>query len=442
MGFEILTQPQVFLSPITAVGGIQNGLFGSPLPPLYTSFFTWTSTASITATTFPLGGIETLTNRSGAYIVTVGGVVQSPTNYVVDINNRTLTFDFTVNSNTEVNVTQIGTIASLLSVTNLTASDSVFQNINANRLLVTNLTALSAEFRVVDITQFELSGFSVQGDVSVNGNVNVTGSIVGSTSATSINIGSLSARTFALVHEPANDGVDPILDIGETTTGSFSGFRIRYEEPTNRLIGSSRTGTTILTSFMITTNTGQVGISGLPAPGQALTVVGNVSASGAIRAVNTWPNRQYRILSADEVPFAAGTSTTVWSAVPFIVQPNFLYNVNFYTLLSSNAAPSYALSLSGSAPFSILEGFADSTSFTTEAGNPFFARDLRELNTGTPALVHAVIPLRSFATAGVYGFSITPVISSATTTQVIVSCLATGAVTRVKSGSRYSGSLV
>jgi hypothetical protein len=105
------------------------------------------------------------------------------------------------------------------------------------------------------------------------------GSLIGTTSATSIGIGSLSARTFTLVHDPANDGVDPILDIGETLTGSFSGFRIRYEEPTNRLIGSGRTGTTILTSFMINTATGQIGISGLPAAGQALTVNGSLSAS-------------------------------------------------------------------------------------------------------------------------------------------------------------------
>ena len=108
----------------------------------------------------------------------------------------------------------------------------------------------------------------------------ITSTVITNLTSTSVAANSLSARTFALVHDPTNDGVDPIFDIGETLTGSFSGFRIRYEEPTNRLIGSSRTGTTILTSFMINTATGQVGISGLPVAGQALTVVGNVSASG------------------------------------------------------------------------------------------------------------------------------------------------------------------
>lgn len=477
MGLEYISQPQVFLSPITAVGGIQNGLLGDSLPPLYTSFYTWTSTSSVTASIFPLDGIETLTNRSGSYIVTVGGVVQSPTNYVINPVGRTLTFDFTVNPNTEVVVTQIGTTVSLLSVASLTANNSVFQNstfqhIGANSLLVTNLTALTAEFRTIDITQFELSGFSVLGDANIVGNSNVTGTVsssnvtatnstltnltatrilltdtgtlLGATSATSIGIGSLSARTFALVHDPANDGVDPILDIGETLTGSFSGFRVRYEEPTNRLIGSSRTGTTILTSFMIDTATGQVGISGLPASGQALTVVGNVSASGAIRAVNTWPNRQYRILSADEAQFAAGTSTTIWSATPFILQPNLLYNTSFYIVLSSNGTtPAYAVSLSGSAPFSVLEGFVGSSSFTNEAGNPFFARDLRELNTGTPASTYAIIPQRTFTNQGPHGMSInTVILSSTTTTQIILSCLTVGAASRVKSYTYYVGNTI
>ena len=118
----------------------------------------------------------------------------------------------------------------------------------------------------------------------------ITSTVITNLTSTSVAINSLSARSFALVHDPANDGIDPIFDIGETLTGSFSGFRIRYEEPTNKLIGSSRTGTTILTSFMINTATGQVGISGLPVAGQALTVVGNVSATGTIFSSNIVSN--------------------------------------------------------------------------------------------------------------------------------------------------------
>jgi hypothetical protein len=127
--------------------------------------------------------------------------------------------------------------------------------------------------------------------------------LVGTTSATSIGIGSLSARSFTLVHDPANDGIDPIFDIGETLIGSFSGFRIRYEEPTNRLVGSSRTGTTILTSFMINTATGQIGISGFPVSSHALTVYGSMSATGTIFSSNTLTTSVCAVSGNGRTPF-------------------------------------------------------------------------------------------------------------------------------------------
>ena len=266
--------------------------------------------------------------------------------------------------------------------------------------------------------------------------------ILGATSATSIGIGTLSAREIDLVHIPANDGIDPILDIGETTTDGFSGIRVRYEENTNRLLVQTVASSLTSNSVIIDRATGQVGISAIP--NQALTVVGNISATGAVRAVNIWPNRQYRVLSADEAQFAAGTSTTIWSATPFILQPNLLYNTSFYILLSSNGTtPAYAVSLSGSAPFSVLEGFAGSGSFTNEAVNPYFARDLRELNTGTPASTYAIMPLRTFTSQGPHGMSISTVIlSSTTTTQIILSCLTVGAASRVKSYTHYIGNTI
>jgi hypothetical protein len=156
--------------------------------------------------------------------------------------------------------------------------------------------------------------------------VTLNGSFIGATSAASISIGSLSARTFALVHDPANDGVDPIIDIGETLTGSFSGFRLRYEEPTNRLIGSGRTGTTVLTSFIITTNTGQVGISGLPAPGQALTVSGNISASGNVIGINT---DSYFVLNSNRTALGSVTATYFDPAIALNLLPSRTYFVQY-----------------------------------------------------------------------------------------------------------------
>lgn len=340
MGYEYLTQPQIFLAPITAT----NGIYGiNESWPLLTTYQSWTSTAAINTSAFPIPGYWTMLNESGSFLVTVGGVLQQPSEYTVNRDFRTLTFNSLISAGVEIGVQQLATAApSSQSFNFLKSVSAVFNSLTAttgtfDTLLVTNLTGLSTVVNIIDIRVSEVSGFRSTGDVDIQGNVNVTGNmalsgilnvgnsinvptitvtdatttratvtdltatnllatgatitnitlsdngtLLGTTSATSIGIGSLSARALSLIHEPANDGVDPIFDIGETSTGSFSGFRVRYEEPTNRFIGSSRTGTTILTSFMITTNTGQVGISGLPAPGQALTVVGNVSASGNI----------------------------------------------------------------------------------------------------------------------------------------------------------------
>ena len=170
--------------------------------------------------------------------------------------------------------------------------------ISDNECIGDSLATINTNFENLDTIVSNPSGLSlatVTNYLSTNNvilsSITLSNTLLGATSATSISIGSLSARTITLVHDPANDGVDPIFDIGETQTGSFSGFRVRYEEPSNRFIGSSRTGTTILTSFIITTNTGQVGISGAPAPGQALTVNGGVSATAiqtsSLTATNT-----------------------------------------------------------------------------------------------------------------------------------------------------------
>jgi hypothetical protein len=214
---------------------------------------------------------------------------------------------------------------------NVTATNSNFQNVVVNNLQVTSLTALSSILQVTDIQIYETSGFDVLGNVNVSNNItsntintntisttnaniatlitpnvnsvtstltaanvnavtltstniliNDNGSITGATSATTFSIGNLSARQFSLVHTPANDGIDPTLDIGETGTEGFSGIRIRYDEVSNDIFITSRTGTTILTSAIIDVVTGQVGIAGNPATNQTLTVNGSISAAGQL----------------------------------------------------------------------------------------------------------------------------------------------------------------
>jgi hypothetical protein len=460
MGLEYITQPQVFLAPITAFGGLQGA---TEAYPLLTTYQTWTSTASVPASVWPIPGTWLMLAEPGSFIITVGGVVQNLSEYSVDNNLRRLTFTTPVSAGVEIVGRQLATAApsstsfnfftsvsgrvTNLSAVNFNSTNGLIDNLTATNLLVSNLTALSSVLNVVDITTYELSGFEVRGDASITGTVSAlniiltdNGTLLGATSATSISVGTLSARAFSLIHEPANDGIDPIFDIGETQTDSFSGFRIRYEEPTNRLIGSSRTGTTVLTSFIINTATGQVGISGLPVPGQALTVSGSISASGSIRAVNTWPNRQYFILSADDPQFAANTVRVTLSERPLTIQPNLLYTTSIYVILSSVASAQYTIGLSGNAPFSILEGIAYAGGVNTDTGNPYLARDLRELNTGA-ATLHTLLPAKTYTSVGPHGFIMSPIISAASTTQVLVSCVA-NQTTRVKSSSNYSASIL
>jgi hypothetical protein len=317
MGYEYLTQPQIFLAPITAT----NGIYGiNEAWPLLTTYQSWTSTAAVNASAFSIPGTWTMLNESGSFLITVGGVLQQPSEYTVNRDLRTLTFNSLVSAGVEIGVQQLATAApSSQNFNNLTSVSATFQTLSSrtgifDTLLVTNLTGLSTVVNIIDVRISEVSGFRSTGDVQIDGDVAIsrnlfvsgnifldpndtisqvttptitlldTGSFIGATSGTSINIGALSARTLDLIHSPANDGVDPIFNIGETGTAGFSGFRIRYEEPTNRLIGLSRTGTTTLTSFIIDVATGQVGISGLPAPGQALTVNGNISAAGSLFA--------------------------------------------------------------------------------------------------------------------------------------------------------------
>ena len=56
----------------------------------------------------------------------------------------------------------------------ITRSLSVFDTIQSNRGIFSSLTATSAIFNIIDIRQYELSGFNVTGNVTVNGNISAT----------------------------------------------------------------------------------------------------------------------------------------------------------------------------------------------------------------------------------------------------------------------------
>ena len=203
MGLEYIVQPQVFLGGLTALGpGIQ-GL--TEQYPLLTTYYSWTSTASVNISSFPIpidaGSIYGGPGKESSFIVSVGGVVQPPTQYTVDPILRTITFNTTgsiISAGIEFAVTQLATAApssqnfdyvksvsaefTTLSALNGTIDNLVVTNLSAfsgavDSLVVTNLTALSTTVNVIDIRVTEVSGFRATGDVDVLGNVNVTNNI-------------------------------------------------------------------------------------------------------------------------------------------------------------------------------------------------------------------------------------------------------------------------
>jgi hypothetical protein len=199
MGLEYISQPQVFLSPISAFGGIQTST-ASVNPEYYTSFYTWTSTSSVTATTFPLTGAETLTDLPGSFIVTVGGVLQAPTNYTIDKINRQIVFNFNVNSETPIVVTQIGSVGTValgsflvndLTATNATiVSSSFIQDTQFNRVTASDFVALTSTLLnlqtvIVPTTSLSLTAInalflgpvSATNNVIISNNLTVTGNI-------------------------------------------------------------------------------------------------------------------------------------------------------------------------------------------------------------------------------------------------------------------------
>lgn len=171
MGLEIISQPQLFLRPLTALNGVEGYV-----PPYFATFHTCMTSSPVSSYTFPLTGQLGLhiTNSSDSYIVNIDGVVQPPPSYSVDANTRIITFVKPIPPNTEIFITQIGTTVSMVSVASLTADKTYLRNAIAENLVVTSLTALSAEIRIVDITQYELSGYTIRGNTDVIGNFNVS----------------------------------------------------------------------------------------------------------------------------------------------------------------------------------------------------------------------------------------------------------------------------
>jgi hypothetical protein len=155
MGLEVINNSQVFTSPITALQGIVSP--GNPYPiwPLTTSFNYWTSSAKTNATVWPINvpqGTVVLSNPA-SFIVSIGGVLQSPSTYTIDTLNNLITFGTAVPANTAVQFTQLATAAlSSAYFVNLSAGYANVNNdltINGNLVVVGSATYISTKNFVV-----------------------------------------------------------------------------------------------------------------------------------------------------------------------------------------------------------------------------------------------------------------------------------------------------
>jgi hypothetical protein len=147
---------------------------------------------------------------------------------------------------------------------------------------------------------------------------NQTLTVVGTTSSTNIATVSLSSRFINLEHSTPNDGINPVLFIGErgdgiggTVAGSLSGFNTTYEEANNRLNISTQFGTVTSTAVTITSS-GNIGI-GTTAPNFKLTVVGDISATGNVYGnsyINIQSGTNYTIDNSDAGGIVGSTNAT------------------------------------------------------------------------------------------------------------------------------------
>jgi len=154
MGFELLTQPQVFTTRLTAVGGIEGYV-----PPFISKFHTWTIFTATSGNIFniPDEGIGFTHAPDSAYIVNISGVIIPPPNFDIDYNYpQKLILANPVPSGTFINLTQIGTIA--LSTANYIELTGLnFFSINSNIENISSLNIATNSLSTINITTADLS---------------------------------------------------------------------------------------------------------------------------------------------------------------------------------------------------------------------------------------------------------------------------------------------
>lgn len=99
----------MYFAPDIDINVIQ--IFNPVLPAKYiSSIMYWTSASYEPSTSFPLTNNPSLSADSNYYIVSIDGIMQRPSSYIVDNINKNITFNEPVPKNTTVNVVYLPTI--------------------------------------------------------------------------------------------------------------------------------------------------------------------------------------------------------------------------------------------------------------------------------------------------------------------------------------------
>lgn len=161
MGYEILTQPQIFTKRLTALGGIEGYI-----PPYIARYYTWTIQTLTQSISYEIPFTWTGLSHapSEGYIVNIDGVVQPPPSYYVDVDRYILFFTNPIPAGKTIFLTQVGTIAltstsyeelfaGRLSAVNLSANNAVIDNLRVRNQIRDPLSVnvLSAEIINVDV---------------------------------------------------------------------------------------------------------------------------------------------------------------------------------------------------------------------------------------------------------------------------------------------------
>ena len=175
------------------------------------------------------------------------------------------------------------TVATAVSTQGLTAQDATI----FGTLCATTIDATSAFVQVIDITQYELTGFDVNGDFTISGKLSANDglSATGGNIYFSDNVGIGTNHPDTTLHVCATDA----RIRAEATANNHPGFELSEAGSRCWLIYNQPDASDNLTfkssadRLVIRHSTGNVGIGDI-SPDAKLTVVGDISATGGLSA--------------------------------------------------------------------------------------------------------------------------------------------------------------